>query len=207
MIEKHHVVFDEITYDLNALTDLYLKMRHCALEWNEWKTAIASEKNLPHKRQKLVDGFDGRLLAVYAPAYEGKNMLDYPEIQEFISQFNFLKPLGNADISFQINEPGFEFRKHIDRNLDYTIMCPLLPRENFNNLIFWEGTEQERNIETPKIYELEYSFKHPIVFNGKVLHSVDPISTERVLLRIKITHESYEDMITRYKAGTLLSAS
>jgi hypothetical protein len=204
MIYNHHIILEEIHYDIEALTDLYLKMRHCALEWNEWKTAIASEKNLPHKRQKLVDGFAGKLLAVYSPMYEGKQMIDYPVIQDFVKQFNFLKPLGNADISFQINEPGYEFRKHTDRNLDYTMMCPLLPRENFNNLIFWEGTDAERDSTNKKLYELQYSFKHPTIFNGKVLHSVNPINTERVVLRIKVTHESYNHMVNRYKAGEFL---
>ena len=148
MIYNHHIIFEEINYDIEALTELYIKMRHCALEWNEWKTAIAADKNLTHKRQKLVDGFDGRLLAVYAPAFEGKEMIDYPQIQNFVNKFNFLKPLGKADISFQINEPGYEFRKHTDRNLDYTMMCPLLPRENLITLSFGRAQMQKGTLQT-----------------------------------------------------------
>jgi hypothetical protein len=205
VIYDHHIVLEEIYYDIEALTDLYMKMRHCALEYNEWKTVIAAEKSSTHNRQKLIDGFNGRLLTIHSPMYEGKRLIDYPVIQDFLKQFNFLKPLGIADVSFQLNEPGFKFKPHTDRNLEYTIMCPLLPRENFNNLIFWEGTDAERNTANKKLYELEYSFKHPTIFNGKVLHSVNPVSTERAVLRIKITHESYADMVKRYKAGEFLN--
>ena len=46
---------------------LYMKMRHCALEWNEWKTAQFRKKFNSQRQKKLVDGFDGRLLAIYSP--------------------------------------------------------------------------------------------------------------------------------------------
>lgn len=203
MIGKHHITFDEITYDRLGLYELYKKMEHCALEWNEYKTAIFGDN---HVRQKLPDGFPGRLLAVYSPMYEGKQMYEYLEIQKVLSNFNFLHPLGVDDISFQINEPGFQFRKHTDRKLDYTIMFPLFPVNDFNRLTFWKGTDKERDLDLEKDYDLEYSINHPTVFNGKVLHSVDECKTKRVLLRIKVTHESYEDMLHRYKRGTFLNA-
>lgn len=203
MIGQHHITFSEITYDRLGLLSLYNRMKHCALEWNEYKTAIFGNS---HVRQKLPDGFPGRLLAVYSPAYEGKHMHEYTEIQEVLSKFNFLQDLGVDDISFQINEPGFQFRKHTDRKLDYTIMFPLHPVENFNTLTFWKGEDKDRNKELEKEYDLEYSMNHPTVFNGKILHSVQECKVERVLLRIKITHESYEDMLVRYKEGTFLNA-
>mgnify|MGYP003648454847 CR=1 FL=1 len=37
---KHHVVVDELVYNRPALKNLYERMSHCALEWNEYKTAI-----------------------------------------------------------------------------------------------------------------------------------------------------------------------
>jgi len=211
MIYKHHVLFDEVTYDIEALTNLYHRMKHCSLEWNTWRTTIATRESMIHEHQELVDGFPGRLLAIYSPMYEGKEMIDYPEIQDFVSNFNFLEPLGIADISFQINEPGFQFKKHIDLGLDYTMMCPLIPSKNFNDLIFWRGTkideenmtyDEVRDSNLEKEYHLKYNHKNPIIFNGKIVHSVDNvIEQERVVLRIKITHESYHDMITRHKAN------
>ena len=203
MISKNHITFTEITYDKNALLELYNKMKHCALEWNEYKTAIFGKN---HVRQKLVDGFSGRLLAVYSPMYEGKHMHEYDEIKEVLSKFNFLEDLGVDDISFQINEPGFQFRKHTDRKLDYTIMFPLKPEQDFNKLTFWKGEDKDREKDLEKDYDLVYSMDHPTVFNGKILHSVEEVKEERVLLRIKITHESYEDMMSRYKEGTFLNA-
>lgn len=202
MIGKHHIVFEEITYDIEALTELYLKMRHCALEWNEYKYAL---KGNTHKRQKLVDGYDGRLLAVYSPMYEGKEMPEYAEVKEIISKFNFLTAPSNNDVSFQINEPNFKFDRHLDRNLEYTIMLPLLPRENFSPLTFWEGSDRDRSTTTKKIYTLDYSMKHPTVFDGKVLHSTEKIDTERVIFRIKVAGETYNDMLARYKSGTFLT--
>ena len=42
--------------------------------------------------------------------------------------------------------------------------------------------------------------------NGKTLHSVEEIKEERVMFRIKITHETFEEMIERYKAGKFVNA-
>ena len=70
-LSKHHVVVDEITYDRNALRQLYQKMAHCALEWNEYKTAIKNRIGETHRHQGRADGFKGRLMGVYSPAYEG----------------------------------------------------------------------------------------------------------------------------------------
>lgn len=202
MIGKHHILFEEITYDIEALTDLYLKMRHCALEWNEYKYALKGDS---HKRQKLLDDVPARLLAIYSPDYEGKTMLEYPEVQEVLSKFNFLTPPDNGDVSFQINEPNFRFKTHLDRHLEYTIMLPLLPRKNFNSLTFWNGSDEDRSTTTSKIYTLDYSMKHPTVFDGKVLHSTETINVERVIFRIKVADEKYSDMLERYKSGTFLN--
>jgi hypothetical protein len=202
LIGKHHIVFEELTYDIEALTDLYFKMRHCALEWNEYKYALKGDT---HKRQKLLDDVPARLLAVYSPMYEGREMTEYPEVQEVISKFNFLTAPSNNDVSFQINEPNFNFKTHLDRHLEYTIMLPLLPRENFAPLTFWEGSDRDRNTTTKKIYTLDYSMKHPTVFDGKVLHSTEKIDTERVIFRIKVAGETYNDMLARYKSGTFLT--
>ena len=198
----HHIVVKEINYDSESLIKLYEKMKHCALEWNEYKTAVNGNS---HKRQKLVDGFSGRLLAVYSPMYEGKHMHEYSEIQKVLNKFNFLQPLGTDDISFQINEPGFKFKKHIDRQLEYTIMLPLLPKSNFNRLYFWHGDEKDRDKDLELDYALDYNMQHPTIFNGKVLHSVNEVQEERVILRIKVTHESYNDMLKRYNNGEFIN--
>ncbi len=55
-------------------------------------------------------------------------------------------------------------------------------------------------------YTYEYSHTHPSIFNGKILHSVEEIKEERVMFRIKITHETFEEMIERYKAGKFVNA-
>ena len=46
---------------------------------------------------------------------------------------------------------------------------------------------------------------HPSIFNGKTLHSVEQIKYERVMFRIKVTHETYQDMIKRYKEGKFIN--
>jgi len=62
--------------------------------------------------------------------------------------------------------------------------------------------DEVRDSNLEKEYHLKYNHKNPIIFNGKIVHSVDNvIEQERVVLRIKITHESYHDMITRHKAN------
>lgn len=194
----HHLVFEEITYDIEALTALYKKMQDCALEYNEHvhQHQTTSKGNI-QKLQKQPPGSDGRLLAVYSPMFEGKEMTDYPEVQQVLSNFNFLSEPKNESVSFQINEPNHKFMKHIDRNLEYRIMLPLLPRDDLAPLTFWNGEE--------KNYTLNYSMKHPTAFNGKIIHSTEPNSVERVVFNIKVSDETFEDMVVRYNAGTFLN--
>tara|TARA_A100001011_G_scaffold174767_1_gene183436 strand:+ start:672 stop:1295 length:624 start_codon:yes stop_codon:yes gene_type:complete len=205
-LSEHHVVVDEITYDQTALRQLYQKMAHCALEWNEYKTAIKNRIGETHKHQGRTDGFKGRLMGVYSPAYEGKHMGEYNEVKDIVSKFNFLKPLGNDDITFMYYEPGFVFKPHTDRQMHYNIMLPILPDDGFEKITFWKGTDADRNNPKGKEYTYEYSHTHPSIFNGKTLHSVDEIKEERVMFRIKITHETFEEMIERYKAGKFINA-
>ena len=202
---KHHVVVDELVYNRPALRNLYERMSHCALEWNEYKTAIKNRKNQVHRHQGRTDGYSGRLMGVYSPAYEGKHMQEYPEVKELISKFNFLEPLGNDDITFMYYEPNFVFKPHTDRQMHYNIMLPILPENDFEKITFWKGEDSDRDNPLGIEYEYTYDMNHPSIFNGKTLHSVEQIKYERVMFRIKVTHETYEDMIKRYKEGKFIN--
>lgn len=199
---KHHVVVDEFSFDSDALVSLYEKMAHCSLPWNEYKTAIKNRNNLEHTHQGRGDGGLG---GVYSPMYEGKHMHEYKEIQDVVNKFNFLEPLGPDDVTFMTYQPGFTFKKHTDRQMHYNIMMPIIYGNEPECITFWKGEDHERDTTTEQEYTYNYNTQHPTIFNGKTIHSVDTIKEFRVVFRIKITHETYEDMIARYEAGEFLN--
>lgn len=200
LIDKHHIVLDEIEINREELIQFWQSFpQKCNLQWNVYKSMIAAEKNKTHRHQPTGEG---DLYALYTPLHEGKQITEYKVIQDIIQLFNFEETPDVHDITFMTYKPGFQFKLHLDRFLEYNIMFPLLPKDNIEPIKFYQGNDKHNP--GPLDYIHDYSTKHPTVFNGKTLHKVDTVKEFRMILRIKITSETFEEMIQRCKKGTFL---
>jgi hypothetical protein len=197
---KHHCIIDEITYDHSALINLFNQFPdECHLPWNKYKAAIKGERHSHQPRG------DGGLNGIFSPYWEGKQMWDYEPVKQVLSCFNFVNPLDEHDITFMTYTPGFTFANHTDRYLEYNIMFPLVPDDGGEPITFYKGEDKDRDNPLGVEYTYHYNTTHPTVFNGKTIHSVDTIQEYRVMFRIKVTSETYGDMLARYEAGEFIN--
>jgi len=202
---KHHCIIDEITYNKQALIDLFNSIpKKCELPWNQYKQAIKDEGGAQSYSKNQNRG-DGGLNGIFTPYWEGKQITDYPEVQDILKHFNFLNPLHVHDITFMTYTPGFTFRNHTDRFLEYNIMFPLIPSDGGEAITFYKGEDKDRNNPLGTEYTYKYDTNHPTVFNGKTIHSVDTIKEYRVMFRIKVPDEPYNSMIKRYENGEFVN--
>lgn len=194
---EHHRVLHEIKIDRQALIDFYnMFPKETHLPWNEFKKKY--NPNNPY-RPMLNDKFK----MVYAPAFEGKELIEYPIIQNLISKFNFRNPLIVTDVQILTYDPGFKFKTHIDAEVNWSMFIPLIPEDGGEPLVYHEGTDHHNP--GPKIYTLFYSTEHPTLTTGAVIHRVPEMKGPRVLLRIRSGDETYQDLIDKINKGTFFN--
>ncbi len=202
---KHHCIIDEIDINREELLNLFNRIpKHCELPWNKYKQAVKAEGGANSYKRNQNRG-DGGLNGIFCPLWEGKNLTEYSEIQNVLNKFNFAQPLEEHDITYMTYTPGFTFANHTDRYLEYNIMFPLLPEDAGEPITFYKGEDKDRDNPLGVEYTYHYNTKHPTIFNGKTIHSVDTIKKYRVMFRIKVTTESYHDAIARYEAGNFIN--
>ena len=199
---EHHAILDEIDIPTDELVDLWQSFpENCNLPWNEYKKYDSGERQKMQRYNPRVEG--GGLCALYTPLHQGKQITEYKVVNDLLNKFNWLKQPDYHDITFMTYKKGFKFPVHYDTHLEYNIMFPLLPKNNMEPINFYEG--QDKHNPGSKKYTYYYNQYHPTVFNGKILHDVDSVADFRMIFRIKITSESYDDMIVRYKEGNFIN--
>jgi hypothetical protein len=195
---EHHVVISEIEYDQEELLDFFNSFpEKCLLPWNEFKKKY--NPNNPY-RKTLTDKFK----QVYAPASEGKELIEYDVIQRILEKFNFVKPLKVTDIQILAYDPGFTFVPHIDQEVKTNLMFPIIPQDGGEPLTLYAGDDYKNP--GHMMYKLYYSTRHPTMVSGKVIHAVEEMKERRVVLRIRTDDEDYESMRDRYKSGVFVNA-
>ena len=194
---EHHRVLHEVKLDRQALIDFYdMFPKETHLPWNEYKKKYNPDN--PY-RPMLNDKFK----MVYAPAYEGKELIEYDIIQELISKFNFRNPLIVTDVQILTYDAGFKFKTHIDAEVNWSMFFPLKPEGGGEPLIYHEGTDHRNP--GPKKYILHYSTEHFTLTNGAYIHRVPETSGNRVLLRIRSGDETYEEIVDKINKGTFFN--
>jgi len=195
---EYHRVLHEIEIDRQALIDFYnMFPKETHLPWNEFKRKYKPDNKYT---AMLTDEFK----MVYAPEYEGKELIEYPIIQNLISKFKFNNPLKVTDVQILTYDKGFRFKKHIDREVNWSMFFPLLPEWGGEPLVYHEGTHR-RDDDGLEIYRVYYSTKHMTLTDGKVMHRVPKMSEPRVLLRIRSGDETYDDLIHKINKGTFFN--
>lgn len=186
---EHHKVLTGVKWYRQELIDFYLKFpEKCHLPWNEFKKKY--NPNNPY-RKPLTDDFR----QIYSPILEGKELIEYDIIKSIICQFNFSKPLKITDIQILSYNPGFSFVPHIDQEVNFSIMFPILPLDGGEPLTFHHGDDYKNP--GAVIYKVYYDTNNPTLVNGKVIHSVETMKNKRVYLRIRSGEETYKDIINK----------
>ena len=194
---EHHRVLHEIKIDRQSFIDFYnMFPKETHLPWNEFK--LKYNPNNPYRRN-LTDKFK----MVYAPAYEGKELIDYPIIQNLIDKFNFRNPLIVTDIQILTYDPGFRFKTHVDAEVNWSMFLPLIPEDGGEPLVYHEGENMKDP--GPEIYRVHYSTEHLTLTTGAVIHRVPEMSGPRVLLRIRSGDETYQELIDKINKGTFFN--
>ena len=102
-----HFVIPEIKIPTQELIELYESLKEYDYPWNEYKRKYDPNKN--HQPRG-----DGGLGSIFAPDKDGKDLIDYPLVQNILSKFNFPVVIKPRDISIMTYKPGFIFKKHTD---------------------------------------------------------------------------------------------
>ena len=207
ILGKYHATIDEVTYDQKELFDFYKSHEQHVETFSDVMKYLT-----PSKRE-----FRGRpgMNAVNVHKTEGKYLGEYPIIKKIVSQFNFEKEITDKEVDLLHYDPGYKFHPHTDHFMKCGIMFPIIPESNFTPISFYSGKghDPERNVNYEKRYgwtddDIEYnhyySMKHPTLFNGMAVHGVPTINEERVMLRIKVLGESFEDIVDKLKQGIFI---
>lgn len=195
---EFHFVISEVVSPIAELTELYESLKEYSLPWNDYKRKY--NPNKPYQPRG-----EGGLGAVYAPDKDGLEVIDYPVVKKLLKRFNFVQELSGIDVAFMTYEPGFVFQKHTDRDMQYNLMFPIYPLEDNAPIHFWDGRDEDRDSTKTKLATIHYSKQHPTLTNGKRIHSVDEIKQHRVMFRIKITQETFDEVRVRYEQGKFIN--
>lgn len=202
---KHHATITEFTYNRLELADFYKQFTDYIMNFGDYMQYLT-----PDKRE-----FRGRpgMNAVNVHKKEGKYLQEYDIIKNIINKFDFGYEISLHDVDLLHYDPGFEFHPHTDHFMKCGIMFPILPDDAGEPIVFYEQSKEDtvprKNYsdictEDDIVYEHYYSNKHPTLFNGHTIHGVRKITKERVYLRIKILHKTFEEIVDRNKLGILV---
>ena len=197
-IGKHHITLTDLKYDRESLVNLYRSFHQSfAIEYNEWFAKF--KFGIPFS--KRVAG----LKTLWTYDIANKYLIDYPEVQEIMNKIRWPEHKPTiTDVHFMIYTPGWEFKTHTDKNLEYNIMIPVILDNDSQKLQFWVGEDCDKDTTKELDYEITYSSEYATLFNGKVLHSASANTGERVVLRIKVDGETYYDVVERIKNNNFL---
>jgi len=204
IIGKHHIIFDEITYDREALAKLFTEVfePECVVQY-----AIRKDWG-PEHRNAWQPGYQ----AVDVRRIGKTSLVEFPEIKHIVDQFNLPNLMDPNDVDILVFDPPYEFVPHVDFKTTCVIMFPILPEDGGEPLLFWEGEDliPERRKKYKDLdskyfdYSLKYSTVHPNLFNGMVVHSVPPVSQRRVYMKFHVIHNSFEELKMLAQKGLLL---
>lgn len=202
ILGKYHCTIDEITYNRQELLNFYNQHKQHTMPFGDYMEFLS-----PWEREfKGTPGMN----AVAVQKAQGKDLLDYDIINQYVNMFNFKQEIQPRDIDLLHYDPGFKFHPHTDHFMNCGIMFPILPDDAGEPISFYSrpGHKPERNLNYEKIYgwtddDIEYnhyySVIHPTLFNGMAIHGVPTVTQERVYLRIKVIGETFDSVIRKLK--------
>jgi len=213
-IFEHHVIFDEILYDREALKSWYDVVKKYRNDFGSVMNRLREESGasaLSHNKKFQLGLFD----TIDSKGFIDKHVIEYDIIQSLVKRFTFDTPLQSQDVDVLIYRPGYIFHPHVDFHMHCGIMFPILPDDGAAPIDFYrmpEGATWERaagyskwiNPDRDLIYSYHYSLIHPSMFNGNIIHGVKNNDKERVFLRFKCLNMTFHSIIEKAKQGKLI---
>jgi hypothetical protein len=215
-VYKHHVIFDEISYDREELKDWYDSVKQYRTDFASVMNRIRDEqghnKDLSHTKNFKKGLFD----TIDTKGIIDKHVLEFEPVAKLVNKFNFDRPLNTIDVDVLIYRPGYFFHPHVDYHMNCGIMFPILPDEGAAPIDFYKmppNAEWKRAagyssyiiFDRDFDYSYHYSLEHPSMFNGNVIHGVRNNDKERVFLRFKSLWMTYEDIINKCRDGKFIN--
>jgi hypothetical protein len=204
---KHHVIFDEITYDRQRLVNFVNRFIDNTSDFSEWSNQVAEP--MGKRRFKTIPLFK----CIDTEKIEGKGLLEYPEISELANLFSFDRPLNKRSVDILVYEPGYVFAPHVDFYMYAGIMFPIIPDDGGEPIDFYEkeGLDRQRATgyakelkESDITYSYKYSTIHPSMFNGLTIHGVRQVQQRRVFLRFKMVDDTFSSVIRKQELGKFI---
>jgi hypothetical protein len=171
IVSKYSTVFDEVTYDINELADLYWsELSHMSKQYGEkmkWPTT---------KRQAYTPGVE----AIAHADFGYETICEWEPIKRIYDQFNLPdcvkstpdKTTGNAiegavrpyspnDVDLLVYKKDYLFPPHVDYHQNCVMMLPIWPLDggtpvkyhNFENQIEWIQREIAENRKDREVYK------------------------------------------------------
>ena len=192
---KHHIIFDEITYDRNDLELFTSKFLDCVVSYNDYCDRILGGR--------AFDYFEGYNI-MDTSLLEGKHAIEYPIIKELVSKFNVTNELTFKEVTLMHFDMGFSFPIHTDHAMKAGIMFPITPEDSGEPIVFYNydkvqpATDYSHLTEDDIDYSYTYSNKHPSLFNAQVPHGVPPVKSARLYLKIMLFEDTFESIDERF---------
>ena len=186
---KHHIVFDEITYNRIELSDFVSNFENCIVSYNDY-----AERVLRNKEFEYLDGYN----ILDTSLIEGKHAIDYPIIRDLVNKFNI-----NVDykrVNLMHFDTGYSFPIHTDHAMKAGIMFPIWPEDAGEPIVFYKtdnvkvATDYNHLTEEDIDYKHYYSNKHPTLFNAQIPHGVPTVKEPRLYLKIRLFDDTYESI-------------
>lgn len=208
-LDRFHCTMDEMTYDRQELEDFFNTHKQHVMPFGEYMQYMTNDTKRDFPSQPGMN-------AVAVHKTEGKHLYDYEVVRKYMDRFNFDEPIDPLNLDMLHYDKGYRFHPHTDHYMNAGIMFPILPNGGMSPMRFYdrEGYVPERRVnyelrgwtdEHDIAYDHVYSLEHPTLFNGLQVHGVPTVQEEfRVILRLKVTTEFFEDIVEKLKKGTFI---
>jgi hypothetical protein len=208
-IGKHHVVFDEVTYDRDELKEWYKSVEHYKNDY----AVVASKVRTDNTKFR-----PGRFETLDTFEKSGMHVIEYEPVKNLVKKFNFDVTLSAPDVDVIIYKPGFNFQPHVDPHIHCGIMFPIFPdlESEIAPIDFYKlppdatwgrGKNYDDCVDFERdfVYSYHYSTKHPSMFDGDTIHGVRNNNKDRVFLRFKIISMTFDDVVKKAKSKKLIN--
>jgi sorbitol/mannitol transport system substrate-binding protein len=176
---KYHCTIDEVTYNREELLGFVNQHKKHLMQFGDYMQYLSPEK-------REFKGRDG-MNAIAVQKTEGKDLLDYSVIKQYVDMFNFAQPIKPRDIDLLHYDPGYSFHPHTDHYMWCGIMFPIEPEDAGEPISFYsrEGQEPERNVNYKKRGWTDEDIDDD--FTAKTGHTVEWVTLEENVLRQRVT--------------------
>lgn len=200
----HHCEFPEQAYDWEPLWEWYQTVQHTAVYFNDWMNS-----RLPPGAPRFRGSGSGFKLLDLEPL--GLVVRDVPLINSLLTPWQFYPELADQDVDVIIYPPNYILLPHTDHYMGCGIMWPIQPAEPAGITFYRapEGRKLEHSREYSPVPDRDTIYTHhyqrgvPTMFDGQIIHGVWNGDQERIFLRVKLRHQTFQSVCEMSEKNSL----